>query len=439
MAVKDRTAQNHPTSDAQCAYFRSWMPKVDRFTDGMSNQPDAGSVSLAPCGIAAIAWPQQLSGGGAWQGEGSALLTDRCEGDGARVLWPDSCFSDSDCSSSSTGERAPFRSVVRRVFWRVQMTGPLLAIDTRGLTKTYGRAAAVDCVDLQVPAGGVYALLGTNGAGKTTTVRMLSTLVRPDAGTARVFGLDVVAHAGRVRSLIGVTGQYASVDEDLTATENLTIFARLVGASRRQSRGRADELLAEFGLGAAADRAVRHFSGGMRRRLDLAASMITRPRLLFLDEPTTGLDPRTRQQMWQTVRRMVADGSTVLLTTQYLEEADQLADRVAVMDHGRIVADGTADELKARIGDNCVRLDLRDPDLAPAAAAVCAVFAQEDVLLEEAERRVMVPMPDLESLPEMLLALRAAQIELVAVNVERPTLDEVFFALTGDAEPGVAA
>ncbi|MCX2962754.1 ATP-binding cassette domain-containing protein [Gordonia sp. Z-3] len=319
------------------------------------------------------------------------------------------------------------------------MTGPLLAIDTRGLTKTYGRAAAVDCVDLQVPAGGVYALLGTNGAGKTTTVRMLSTLVRPDAGTARVFGLDVVAHAGRVRSLIGVTGQYASVDEDLTATENLTIFARLVGASRRQSRGRADELLAEFGLGAAADRAVRHFSGGMRRRLDLAASMITRPRLLFLDEPTTGLDPRTRQQMWQTVRRMVADGSTVLLTTQYLEEADQLADRVAVMDHGRIVADGTADELKARIGDNCVRLDLRDPDLAPAAAAVCAVFAQEDVLLEGAERRVMVPMPDLESLPEMLLALRAAQIELVAVNVERPTLDEVFFALTGDAEPGVAA
>jgi ABC-2 type transport system ATP-binding protein len=307
------------------------------------------------------------------------------------------------------------------------------------LTKTYGRAAAVDCVDLQVPAGGVYALLGTNGAGKTTTVRMLSTLIRPDAGTARVFGLDVVAHAGRVRSLIGVTGQYASVDEDLTATENLTIFARLVGASRRQSRGRADELLAEFGLGAAADRAVRHFSGGMRRRLDLAASMITRPRLLFLDEPTTGLDPRTRQQMWQTVRRMVADGSTVLLTTQYLEEADQLADRVAVMDHGRIVADGTADELKARIGDNCVRLDLRDPDLAPAAAAVCAVFAQEDVLLEGAERRVMVPMPDLESLPEMLLALRAAQIELVAVNVERPTLDEVFFALTGDAEPGVAA
>lgn len=319
------------------------------------------------------------------------------------------------------------------------MTGPLLAIDTKGLTKMYGRAAAVDHVDLQVPAGGVYALLGTNGAGKTTTVRMLSTLVRPDAGTARVFGLDVVAHAGRVRSLIGVTGQYASVDEDLTATENLTIFARLVGASRRQSRGRADELLAEFGLGAAADRAVRHFSGGMRRRLDLAASMITRPRLLFLDEPTTGLDPRTRQQMWQTVRAMVADGSTVLLTTQYLEEADQLADRVAVMDHGRIVADGTADELKARVGDNCVRLDLRDPDLAPAAAAVCAVFAQEDVLLEGAERRVMVPMPDLESLPEMLLALRAAQIELVAVNVERPTLDEVFFALTGDAEPGVAA
>ncbi|MDY6809935.1 MAG: ATP-binding cassette domain-containing protein [Actinomycetota bacterium] len=318
------------------------------------------------------------------------------------------------------------------------MTGPVLAIDAKGLTKTYGGAVAVDHINLQVPAGGVYALLGTNGAGKTTTVRMLATLERPDAGAASVFGLDVVAHAGGVRSLIGVTGQYASVDEDLTAMENLTIFGRLVGAARRQARGRADELLAEFGLSAAADRAVRHFSGGMRRRLDLAASLITQPRLLFLDEPTTGLDPRTRQQMWRTVRRLVADGSTVLLTTQYLEEADQLADRVAVMDHGRIVADGTADELKARVGDNCVRLDLRNPELAASAATTCAAFAQEEVLIEGPERRIMVPMSDLETLPELLLALRAAQIELIAVNVERPTLDEVFFALTGDVEPEAA-
>ncbi|MEE4024255.1 ATP-binding cassette domain-containing protein [Gordonia sp. PKS22-38] len=318
------------------------------------------------------------------------------------------------------------------------MSDAALAIHTEGVTKSYGATRAVDGVDLRVPAGSVYALLGTNGAGKTTTVRMLATLTRPDAGTAEIFGLDVVRNAGSVRSLIGVTGQYASVDEDLTAHENLMVFARLIGSTRQRARRRADELLAEFGLTTVAGRAVRHFSGGMRRRLDLAASMITRPRLLFLDEPTTGLDPRTRVQMWNTVRDMVNGGTTVLLTTQYLEEADQLADHIAVMDRGRVVADGSADELKARVGDICVRLDLCDPELAPRAAAACRSFTQEDVLIEGPERRVVVPVANLDSLPELLLRMRAHDIDLNAVNVERPTLDEVFFALTGETEAGAA-
>lgn len=309
-----------------------------------------------------------------------------------------------------------------------------VAIRAVGLSKSYGRIAAVDGVDLDVPAGSVYAVLGTNGAGKTTTVRMLATLERPDAGHAKVFGHDVVRESGIVRSLIGVTGQYASVDEDLTAWENLVIFGRLVGASRRKAAVRADDLLAEFGLAHVADRAVRHFSGGMRRRLDLAASMITRPRLLFLDEPTTGLDPRTRAQMWNTVRAMVSAGSTVLLTTQYLDEADALADHVALMHSGRVVANGTADELKSRVGDSCVKLTLRDPALAPIAAGVCAACAAVEVVIDTPHQRVAVPLSDLDRLPEMLLELRRHDIALTAVNVERPTLDEVFFELTDAAD-----
>ncbi|AZG45237.1 ATP-binding cassette domain-containing protein [Gordonia insulae] len=318
------------------------------------------------------------------------------------------------------------------------MSGAALAIDAHGLTKSYGRSCAVDRVDLQIPEGGVFALLGTNGAGKTTTVRMLATLSRPDSGTARVFGLDVVRQAGAVRSLIGVTGQYASVDEDLTAMENLTIFGRLVGATSRKARMRADALLDQFGLTPVADRAVGQFSGGMRRRLDLAASMITTPRLLFLDEPTTGLDPRTRAQMWTTIRAMVLEGSTVLLTTQYLEEADQLADHVAVMDRGRVVADGTADELKARVGDNSVRLDLADPESVAEAAAVAARFAHAEVVVGRGDRQLSVPMDDLDLLPDLLMELRARGLRLRAVNVERPSLDEVFFALTGGTESEVA-
>ncbi|WP_439032475.1 ATP-binding cassette domain-containing protein [Gordonia terrae] len=309
------------------------------------------------------------------------------------------------------------------------MSSTVPAIEACGLSKNFHGAPAVDAVDLHVPAGRVFALLGTNGAGKTTTVRMLATLLRPDAGTARVFGHDVVREATAVRSLIGVTGQYASVDEDLTARENLMIFGRLVGSSRRRARIRADELLEEFGLAAVATRRVGHFSGGMRRRLDLAASLITRPRLLFLDEPTTGLDPRTRAQMWQTVRDLVARGSTVLLTTQYLDEADELADHIAVMDRGKVVADGTADELKAGVGDMSVKLALADAEDLPAAVSVCAPFTTRgDVAVEAGV--LALPMDDIDPLADLLTALRVRGIALTSVNVVRPTLDEVFFALT---------
>ncbi|WP_419223446.1 ATP-binding cassette domain-containing protein [Gordonia sp. CPCC 206044] len=319
------------------------------------------------------------------------------------------------------------------------MKNAALAIDAEGLTRHFGRACVVDHVDLRVPAGSVCALLGTNGAGKTTTVRMLATLLRPDDGTARIFGNDIIRHGLAVRSLIGLTGQYATVDEDLTAAENLTVFGRLVGSSRRAARSRADELLDEFGLADVAARPVRQFSGGMRRRLDLAASMITRPRLLFLDEPTTGLDPRTRVQMWHTVRAMVAAGTTVLLTTQYLEEADQIADQIAVMDAGRIIADGTAEELKARCGDTHVRLEPREPGVLSTAAAVCAPFASRMVLIDEPGGCVRVPVADLDRLPELLLALRSQRVELASVNVDRPSLDEVFFSLTGESATGAAA
>ncbi|GAC69773.1 ATP-binding cassette domain-containing protein [Gordonia soli] len=304
------------------------------------------------------------------------------------------------------------------------------AIETAGLTKIFGGRRVVDSVDLSVPAGSVYAVLGTNGAGKTTTVRMLATLLRPDAGTARVFGRDVVSHPTAVRSVIGLTGQYASVDDDLTARENLALFGRLVGAGRRRARSTADDLLAEFGLADASDRRVREFSGGMRRRLDLAASMITRPPLLFLDEPTTGLDPRTRTQMWQKVEELVAAGSTVLLTTQYLDEADRLAARVAVMDAGRVVAEGTPDQLKSEVGEASVHLDVVDQDAIVRAAQVCAHFATGEVSVAHG-RTVVVPMPDLTALPELLAAVRGADIAYSSVAVNRPTLDDVFFALTG--------
>lgn len=306
-----------------------------------------------------------------------------------------------------------------------------LAIETRGLVKRFGTARAVDGIDLAVQIGSVYAVLGPNGAGKTTTVRMLATLLRPDDGVAMVFGRDVVREATAVRSLIGVTGQYASVDEDLTATENLVIFARLLGISRVGARKRSAELLEEFGLGDAAGRPLRQFSGGMRRKLDLAASLITRPPLLFLDEPTTGLDPRTRAQMWATIRSLVAQGCTVLLTTQYLEEADQLADRIAVIDRGRLVAEGSADDLKRAVGVSTLVLAVSDPATLTRAAAIVSRYTTGDVAFLGQVGRLSSPVADMSTLPDMLLRLRSEHIEVEEITVQKPSLDEVFFAITG--------
>jgi ABC-2 type transport system ATP-binding protein len=242
-----------------------------------------------------------------------------------------------------------------------------LAINAEGLVRRFGDNVAVDGVDLRVAPGEIYGFLGPNGAGKTTTIRMLATLLRPDSGTARVFGHDVVREADAVRGRVSLTGQFASVDEDLTGLENLVLVARLLGHSRAQSRVRARELLDAFGLTEAAGRQVKKYSGGMRRRLDIAASIVVTPDLIFLDEPTAGLDPRSRNQVWDIVRALSAGGTTVLLTTQYLDEADQLADRIAVIDHGRVIAEGTPGELKASVGSGALHVRLRDPEGRPEA------------------------------------------------------------------------
>ncbi|MGV9710638.1 ATP-binding cassette domain-containing protein [Gordonia sp. NPDC003424] len=310
-------------------------------------------------------------------------------------------------------------------------TSTSLAIDAHGLVKHFGATRAVNGVDLAVPTGSVYGVLGPNGAGKTTTVSMLATLLRPDAGSATVFGYDVVRDAVAVRSLVGVTGQYASVDEDLTATQNLMLFGRLLGLSRPAARSRAEELLVEFSLEEAASRPLKEFSGGMRRRLDLAASLIDTPPLLFLDEPTTGLDPRTRAQMWETIRNLVKQGSTVLLTTQYLDEADQLADRIAVIDHGVVIADGTADELKQSVGSSTLQLvPVHRTDAPTAADIIERVLGETPTLSPEAARiSVGLHKPDL--VPDVLIALRENSIAIDEINVQKPSLDEVFLTITG--------
>ncbi len=313
-------------------------------------------------------------------------------------------------------------------------SGDRPAIETHGLTKTFGSTNVVDSVDLVVPQGSVYAVLGPNGAGKTTVVRMLATLLRPDAGTAHVFGRDVVREATEVRSMIGVTGQYASVDEDLTATENLMVFSRLLGRSRRHSRARAHDLLEQFGLQDAASKTLKNFSGGMRRRLDLAASMISRPPLLFLDEPTTGLDPRTRLQMWSTVRSLVADGSTILLTTQYLEEADQLAHRIAVVDHGRVVAEGTAGDLKSAVGSSNLVLTPLDPSAIVLAVSVAERHVPLGAVTTAGDGTLTVALTDLAVVGEILVALGSVGVELAEVDVTKPSLDDVFFSITGAGE-----
>ncbi|MNH84743.1 Daunorubicin/doxorubicin resistance ATP-binding protein DrrA [compost metagenome] len=305
------------------------------------------------------------------------------------------------------------------------------AVEAHGLIKTFGSNHAVDGVDLRVRTGSIYGVLGPNGAGKTTTIRMLATLLRPDAGSARIFGHDVVKESQIVRQLIGVTGQYASVDESLSATENLVIFSRLLGLSRSEARRKAADLLEEFGLTEAASRPLKNFSGGMRRRLDLAASLIAQPPLIFLDEPTTGLDPRTRAQMWDTIRRLVKTGSTVLLTTQYLDEADQLADRIAVIDRGRVVAEGTADELKSSVGNSSLHLRVQSTQDTQAARQIVEQVLQVRSNVSAEAGKITAPMADADRVTDLLIALRNGGIHLAEISVQKPTLDEVFLTITG--------
>ncbi|WP_210491551.1 ATP-binding cassette domain-containing protein [Patulibacter sp. SYSU D01012] len=310
------------------------------------------------------------------------------------------------------------------------------AVHAEGLVKVFGDLRAVDGVDLTVRPGEIFGVLGPNGAGKTTMLQMLATLLPVDGGRAEVFGVDVAREPHRVRQLVGVTGQYASVDENLTATENLRLFGRLQGLPRPDARRTAAELLAAFGLEEAADRPISAFSGGMRRRLDLAASLITRPPLIFLDEPTTGLDPRTRGQMWDTIRALVAGGCSVLLTTQYLDEADQLADRIAVIDRGRKVAQGTPDELKSSVGASTLQLTLGpDADATLAADVVRRELGEEPVRTPESAR-LNVPLPAADRAADVLIGLRQAGVAVDAVSVAKPTLDEVFLALTGHDTTG---
>ncbi|GAA2145543.1 daunorubicin resistance protein DrrA family ABC transporter ATP-binding protein [Nocardioides koreensis] len=313
-----------------------------------------------------------------------------------------------------------------------------LAVHARGLVKTFGDLRAVDGVDLDIPAGSIYGVLGPNGAGKTTTIRMLTTLLRPDAGTASVFGHDVVREAADVRRRISLTGQFASVDEDLTSRENLMLLGRLHGHSAGSARRRADELLDGFDLANAGGRLAGQLSGGMRRRLDIAASIIVRPDLLFLDEPTTGLDPRSRGHVWEVVRRIVADGTTVLLTTQYLDEADQLADRIAVIDHGRMIASGTRAELKASVGAGGVRVRLFDPNQRLEAQAVLNTVLDTPAHLDSdpAVLKAQVAADGLgestDTAVRALTQLTSAGIVVSDFSYGQPSLDEVFLALTGN-------
>ncbi|MGC4940020.1 ATP-binding cassette domain-containing protein [Kribbella sp. DT2] len=308
------------------------------------------------------------------------------------------------------------------------------AIVAEGLVKRFGAVDALSGVDLQVPAGSVLGLLGPNGAGKTTVVRVLATLLRPDAGTARVAGLDVVRRAAAVRRRIGLAGQYAAVDPYLTGRENLQMIGRLSGLNRGAARQRAGELLDEFDLGAAADRVLRGYSGGMRRRLDVAASLVARPSVLFLDEPTTGLDPRGRSGLWHTIAALTAQGTTVLLTTQYLEEADHLADGIVVMDAGRVIAKGTSDELKSQVGGD--RLELRAaPGVDPAmmATAVRDLGSGPPVVDSGDGTVVMAVVDGPGLLGDAMARLSAAGLRVTDVALRRPSLDDVFLALTGQS------
>ena len=305
-----------------------------------------------------------------------------------------------------------------------------LAIEATGLVKRFGETSAVDGVDLAVHPGTVYGVLGPNGAGKTTTIRMLATLIRPDAGTARVLGYDVVSEAAAVRASVSLTGQLASVDEDLTGRENLILLGRLLGLKRQDAKSRASELLEAFGLSEASGRLVKHFSGGMRRRLDIAASIVVTPRLMFLDEPTTGLDPRSRNQVWEIVRALVAEGTTILLCTQYLEEADQLAGRIAVIDHGRVIAEGTPSQLKASVGSGSLQVRLMDPAQRPEAERLLQ-RALGTVVLEADPAALAATCAGGDEATLALSQLSSSGVRVADFSLGQPTLDEVFLALTG--------
>ena len=322
------------------------------------------------------------------------------------------------------------------------------AVRVTGLVKRFGATRALAGVDLEVTQGTVFGLLGPNGAGKTTLVRVLATLLRPDAGRAEVFGRDVVSEADAVRELLGLTGQFAAVDEILSGRENLLMFGRLFGLSGGEARRRAAALLERFDLADAADRPARTYSGGMRRRLDLASSLLTRPRILFLDEPTTGLDPRSRNEIWAIVRELVDEGTTLLLTTQYLEEADQLADQIAVIDHGRVIAQGTGNEPKDRVGGQILEVELTDAAQRERAETVLAGVGCGDPEPGERPAQLTLPAPrdGLELIEDAAAQLRRAGIGVSDLGLRRPTLDDVFLQLTGGApsedgpgpEPAVA-
>jgi ABC-2 type transport system ATP-binding protein len=308
------------------------------------------------------------------------------------------------------------------------------AIEAEGLVKVFGRTRALDGIDLQVRAGTILGMLGPNGAGKTTTVRVLTTLLRPDLGTARVAGFDVRTEAAQVRREIGLTGQYAALDESLTGRANLIMVGQLCRMSKKQAKQRAAELLDEFDLTDAADRGVKTYSGGMRRRLDLAASLVARPSILFLDEPTTGLDPRSRVVTWDAVRALTATGTTVLLTTQHLDEADQLADLITVVDHGRVIAEGTSAELKAKVGGERVLITVAAQSDLGAARNVLAGIADGPPQADPATRTVEAPVDGgARRMPEIVRELDAAGVLLDDLGIRRPSLDDVFLTLTGRA------
>src|SRR5436305_3510306 len=308
-----------------------------------------------------------------------------------------------------------------------------LAVRVRSVSKQFGGTTALAGVDLEVAEGAIFGLLGPNGAGKTTLVRVLATLLEPDAGSAEVFGHDVVQDAVAVRAMLGLTGQFAAVDEILSGRENLEMFGRLFDLPRAESRRRAGELLERFDLADAADRPARTYSGGMRRRLDLASSLLTRPRILFLDEPTTGLDPRSRNEIWTIVRELVREGTTLLLTTQYLEEADELADRIAVIDHGRVIAEGTGNELKERIGGQILEVELVSAASRDEAQAVLRGVGCGEPEPDERADRLTLPAPrdGLELVEDAAAALRHADIAVSNLGLRGPTLDDVFLQLTG--------